>query len=66
MRRPPALLAILVAFGGALGCGPSPQRLHCLDYCESNNSACVAQASTGPALQDCSGWTSQCVAQCPP
>jgi hypothetical protein len=59
--------SLVVTAGSALiGCGPSPQRLHCLDYCEQNNNACVAQASTGPALQGCSGWTSSCVAACPP
>jgi hypothetical protein len=61
---------VLAAAGGALGvvgaCGPSPQRLHCLDTCEQNNGACIAQASTGPALQECTAWTSSCVAACPP
>jgi hypothetical protein len=62
------VLAIFVAtLGLALtGCGPSPERLHCLDYCEQNNNMCVAQASTGPALQECTAWTSGCVAACPP
>jgi hypothetical protein len=62
----PSLVVAALALAGALGCGPSAQRLACLDFCESNNSACIAQASTGPALQSCSSWTSQCVAQCPP
>jgi hypothetical protein len=57
-------LALLLATG--VGCGPSPQRLHCLDYCEQNNNACIAQATTGPALEQCTGWTSGCVAACPP
>ncbi|HVU50688.1 MAG TPA: hypothetical protein VHL80_08365 [Polyangia bacterium] len=65
---PPRSGLWLAAFAvvGALGCGPSAQRLQCLDFCETNNSSCIAQASTGPALQSCSSWTSQCVAQCPP
>jgi hypothetical protein len=56
-----ALLLLALA-----GCGPSAQRLHCLDYCEQNNDSCLAQAMTGPAIQQCSAWTSSCVAACPP
>jgi hypothetical protein len=58
-------LAVAVVLVG-LGCGPSPQRLQCLDYCERNNDSCLAQATSGPAIQQCSAWTSSCVAQCPP
>jgi hypothetical protein len=61
-----AMLVSALVSAAVAGCGPSPQRLHCLDYCEQNNNACIAQATTGPALQQCSGWTSSCVAACPP
>jgi hypothetical protein len=59
-------IVAVAALANAASCGPSAQRRHCVDYCEQNNNTCIAQATTGPALQECSAWTSSCVAACPP
>jgi hypothetical protein len=56
-------VALLLA---SVACGPSAQRLHCLDYCERNNDACLVQATNAEAIQQCSSWTPSCVAKCPP
>jgi hypothetical protein len=47
-------------------CGPSPQRLQCLDYCQRNNDACIARATSDPEIAGCGSSTSACVARCPP
>jgi hypothetical protein len=47
------------------GCGPSPERLQCLDFCQHNNDACIAQATSDPLIAACSSETSTCVARCP-
>jgi hypothetical protein len=65
-RRLLSLVWIVAVVATVAACGPSPQHRHCLDYCEQNNNTCIAQATTGPALQECSAWTSSCVAACPP
>ena len=64
-----SLFVSALALASALAlpaCGPSPQRLQCLDFCERNNDTCLAQATSGPAIQNCSTWTTDCVARCPP
>jgi hypothetical protein len=47
------------------GCGPSPQRLQCLDTCQHSNDACIAQATSDPEIAACGSATSACVARCP-
>ncbi len=68
MRLAFPLVVVMTVLSASLGagCGPSPQRLACLDYCEQHNDGCLAQATSGPAIQGCSQWTHGCIASCPP
>jgi len=60
------VLTLLFALAaGPSACGPSPERLRCLDYCEQQNDTCLLNAATSVAIQTCGMWTSQCVGSCP-
>jgi hypothetical protein len=63
--RAAIFIGLLVTGVGAAGCGPSPERLHCLDYCEQQNDTCLLNARRPPEIQSCGAWANQCVASCP-
>ena len=59
------VLTVLIAAAWSNGCGPSPERLSCLDHCEQQNDTCLLNAQTPAGIQSCGLGTNQCLASCP-
>ena len=60
-RYLPLCLALLAAWG----CGPSPERLACLDDCAAGKDDCILRAQGAQEIQACDAISQQCNFSCP-